>query len=151
MHDIKLIALAYYYQQLFTFEEIDKFNNDGALIDARQGGLIIGPSHDQGGVYFLFEYVDGFRLFGEVEGYEYIINKHSAEKYRQLLGILNKQKGDFYEYPINESIMVIDAQTPNQNFYNSKFIILDVRGGFAIINKYATKTHLEELDFINRT
>ncbi|MBS1649981.1 MAG: hypothetical protein JSR09_09785 [Bacteroidetes bacterium] len=144
----------YYYQQLFTFDHIDKLYKDNSIIDARQGGLLLGPSHDDDGVYFLFEYQDGFRLYGEAEGFEYIINRDSAARHRNLVGQINNHDRDFFPnfsaYKFDNSILTIDATSPDKTLYKSKFIILDVRGGFAIINKYSTKIFLAEIDILNR-
>jgi len=84
----------YYFQQLFTFQQIDKLYKEDAIVDARKGGLLLGPSHDDGGIYFLFEYRDGFRLYGEVEGFEYIMNRDSATKCKELQ--INNHNRDFF-------------------------------------------------------
>jgi hypothetical protein len=150
----KLLLMIYYYQQLFTFEDIDKLYKNNAIVDARQGGLLLGPSHNEGGIYFLYEYADGFRLFGEAEGFEYVINRNSAAIHRDLVGEINDYDRDifldFSEYKIDSSILTIDAISPDNFMYNSKFIILDVLGGYAIINKYSTKLFLKEIDNLNR-
>ncbi len=47
---------------------------DGTAITDNEGGLVLGPSHDDRGVWFLVRNTDNYLLKGEVEGYEYIFN-----------------------------------------------------------------------------
>lgn len=145
----------YYYQQLFTFKDIDNLYKHNAIIDAKKGGLLLGPSHSQGGIYFLFEYDYGFRLFGEVEGCEYIINRSSTQKNLSVISYINdynRDFGEFYEYDnIDNSIDIIDARIADSLLLKTKFIILDVRGGFAIINKHSTKKNLKLIDKLNKS
>jgi hypothetical protein len=151
----------YDYRQLFTFKDIDILYKDNAIIDAKQGGLLIGPPHDKyertymnAGIKFLFEVEHGFELHGEVEGFEYIVNRESADVYRNLLSEIQTPElynyYEFTEYEFDKSIMTVDATTPDEKLYHSKFIILDTRGGFHIIDKCSTKKHLKTIDNINR-
>ena len=143
----------YYYQQTFNHTDIDKLISDNALIDARGGGMLLGPSHDSGGIYFLYESKGCFKLFGEVEGFEYVINRKSAIEYRQKIGEINNLERDFhpdFKYLLhNKLFKTINAISPDLEEYKSKFIILDNLGGFAIINKYSTAVHLDTIEKIN--
>jgi hypothetical protein len=122
---------------------------------------LIGPPHDKygrtymnAGIKFLFELEHGFELHGEVEGFEYIVSRESASIYRNLLSEIQTpelyNRNAFTEYEFDKSIMTIDATTPDEKLYHSKFIILDTMGGFAIIDKCSTKKHLKIIDNINR-
>lgn len=53
-----------------------------------RGGILYGPSHAQGGIQ---GFVGNSHI--EVEGGEYIINKHSARKYSKLLSLINSDNG----------------------------------------------------------
>ena len=75
----------YYYQQRISLREIKRLHEQNLIIDAKDGGLLLGPSHKEGGILFLFEYQDCFRVFGEVEGYEYIVNKEQVMKYQSII------------------------------------------------------------------
>ncbi|CAM2968164.1 hypothetical protein SAMN05444143_10168 [Flavobacterium succinicans] len=147
-------SIYHYYQQHFTFDQVDEFYKDDAIIDGKNGGLLLGPSHDDGGIYFLFEYQDGFRLYGEVEGYEYIINRDICNRYRDFVSRINNRDRDlsfnFEPFDYHESTLIIDARASKSELYNSKYVILDVRGGFGIINKHSTKIHLLEIDAFNK-
>ena len=54
---------------VLSLREIKRLHEQNLIIDAKDGGLLLGPSHKEGGILFLFEYQDCFRVFGEVEGY----------------------------------------------------------------------------------
>ena len=142
----------YYYQQRISLREIKRLHEQNLIIDAKDGGLLLGPSHKEGGILFLFEYQDCFRVFGEVEGYEYIVNKEQVMKYQSIIHDINKYYTPlekFEEYLPDSNITIIDAKHPIYK-NRSKFIILDVNGGFSIINKYATQKYLNTLEKINQ-
>ena len=50
-----------------------------------EGGMVYGPSHEQGGVPFTVQGQGGY----EMEGGEYIVNKESTKKYKHLLDQIN--------------------------------------------------------------
>lgn len=139
----------HYYEQLFSFNEIETLKNDNAIVNATNGGLIIGPSHDEGGVYFLTKYNDGYRLMGEVEGFEFILNPISTKKYNKIISQINNYERDFhygfYNDSYNSNFEVIDARSPNFIKYKSKFITIDYPSGFSIINKFSTKRFFYQL------
>jgi len=72
------------------------YNSQVSAIDKRQffpkkfaeGGMVEGPSHEQGGIPFTVRGVSGY----EMEGGEYIINKRSAAKYKSLLDQINDSR-----------------------------------------------------------
>ena len=51
-----------------------------------EGGMVNGPSHDQGGVPFSVQGQGGY----EMEGGEYIVNKRATSMHRDLLERINK-------------------------------------------------------------
>ena len=117
----------YYYQQRISLREIKRLHEQNLIIDAKDGGLLLGPSHKEGGILFLFEYQDCFRVFGEVEGYEYIVNKEQVMKYQSIIHDINKYYTPlekFEEYIPDSNITIIDAKHPIYK-NRSKFIILE--------------------------
>lgn len=140
----------HYFKELLTNEYVDKLLSEGNIIDGRKGGLLLGDSHDCGGIKFLYKFPEGYRVFGEVEGFEFIINRDSAEIFRELMSEFNDFERDkevsFIKYAIPEEITVINAKTGK---LDSRYVILDVRGGYSIINKHSTKIFLKELNKIN--
>lgn len=138
--------------QFFSYEEIDRLYVDDAIVDARNGGLLLGQSHDEGGIFLLYEFTDGFRLYGEVEGFEYLVNRFCSKEISDTIQNLNSIDINLYDsfepYNFNDSITTINATSPNLNIYKAKYIIMD--SGMAIVNKVSTKNHLDKLDMLNK-
>lgn len=42
----------YYYQQRISLREIKRLHEQNLIIDAKDGGLLLGPSHKEGGILF---------------------------------------------------------------------------------------------------
>ena len=82
------------------------------------GGVVNGPSHDQGGVPFSVQGNSGY----EMEGGEYVINKRATSMHKDLLDRINKSgmtrpqvgrvkfaQGGLVSSPINESVDYLKA------------------------------------------
>ena len=83
-----------------------------------EGGMVNGPSHDQGGVPFSVQGQSGY----EMEGGEYIVNKRATSMHRDLLERINKSgmtrpqagrlkfaEGGLVSSPLNESVDYLKA------------------------------------------
>ena len=83
-----------------------------------EGGIVNGPSHDQGGVPFTVQGRGGY----EMEGGEYIVNKRATSMHRDLLERINKSgkmnptvgrmkfaEGGLVSSPMNESVDYLKA------------------------------------------
>jgi len=83
-----------------------------------EGGMVNGPSHDQGGVPFSVQGQGGY----EMEGGEYIVNKRATSMHRDLLERINKSgrlnptvgrmkfaEGGLVSSPLNESVDYLKA------------------------------------------
>lgn len=83
-----------------------------------EGGVVNGPSHDQGGVPFSVQGKGGY----EMEGGEYIVNKRATSMHRDLLERINKSgklnptvgrmkfaEGGLVSSPMNESVDYLKA------------------------------------------
>ena len=42
----------YYYQQRISLREIKRLHEQNLIIDAKDGGLLLGPSHKEGGTSY---------------------------------------------------------------------------------------------------
>lgn len=148
----KVLRPNHLFKELLSEEFIQDLIKHGDFIDGRSGGLILGNSHLNGGVIFLYQFPEGFRVFGEVEGYEYIINRDSSEIHRNEIRNINNHDRDYHntfiEYKKPKKIKIIDARMKNNRY---KYLLLDSRGGFAIINRHSTKLYLERIDLINKS
>lgn len=129
-------------------EIVKKKINSGLAIDATYGGLILGRSHNEGGIYFWIREKNDYVLEGEVEGYEYILNFGATKYYKKISDRFHQhdlhEKFGFDNYQPDESIMLLDCRGKERIH-----LIFEV-GGFAIINKYSTRGYLHTLDKMNR-
>lgn len=66
----------YNYQDEFSFDTIERFLKLDLAVDGTPGGLILGPSHDDGGIFVLIKkescYVLGRSLSGQRICFRYI-------------------------------------------------------------------------------
>ena len=49
-------------------KEFEQLCKEGKVVDARRGGLVIGRSHDEGNIYMIQEYLNGYRVINNMEG-----------------------------------------------------------------------------------
>lgn len=125
---------------------MDLYDNDAAVIDARRGGLIVGRSHDDGGITVVrANYKDGFPLWAELEmeGMEFLMNPAATEKHRCRLMEINSlnQPTDASDDGCNIACDVYNVEGGNA--------ILITNYEQAIINKYATRRYIRELCELN--
>jgi hypothetical protein len=139
--------------QFFCFEEIEKYKSLGLTVDGTKGGLLLGNSHENGGIQMLFKYSDGYRLRGEVEGKEYLVNSEASKLFASELRYISNIKRDEPIFMNREvdltNITIIDCRVNNVTF-SSKFLLVDEHDSWHIINMYSTIGHLHRLENINR-
>ena len=142
-----------YYEKRYSFDDILDMKEAGLVADATGGGLVIGPTHEEGGVKFLLRDDNGYSVIGELEGYEYVLNVATSFLLRNQFDKFNQPEihktGKFEEYPILENIRVIDARLPPGGLFKSKLLIWEHRGHQMIFNRYSSKIHLELLNQVN--
>jgi len=138
----------YYYGMKYPLTTMDNYKKEGRAIDATLGGLILGRSHDEGGIYFWVIRDDFYVLEGEVEGFEFILNFGATGYYSKSTDRFHKHdrhKTDFINYDPPSHIKVLDTR----HSIEPKFLLFD-SGGFSIINKHSTKGYLNTLDEMNK-
>lgn len=142
-----------HYKQFFTNKFIDDLIEKNLAIDGTNGGLLLGPSHDHGGIKVIERYSYGYILVAEYEGFEYMFNPGASDLYDHYYELYNDYEGDktefFEEYVPNDKIRVIDTSLKNNKILSSKLLILDARGRYILFNKHSSKIHLETLNDAN--
>ena len=145
--------MTFSYTQFFSFTQVEIFIEKGLAIDGIEGGLLLGNDHKYDGIPMLMKFKDGYRIIGEVEGGEYLINPASTIKFNEELLDINNFERDLgfnNDQKITlDKIRYIDCRLEN-NLYDSKFLLLDARATFTIINKHSTLKHLIRLDKMNK-
>ncbi|QCR23765.1 hypothetical protein [Pontibacter sp. SGAir0037] len=141
----------------FKHEAVKRFLDSGDAVDGTKGGLLIGRSHEEGGIPILMRYNDAYKVVAEIEGQEYIFNAAASAHFRERLKILNNPSYDGQWTTIGETIpdhvTKIDC-TINPNTYSqfeTKYLVLDGRHTYFVINKYSTWRHMELLDQLNKS
>ncbi|TPN87411.1 hypothetical protein [Aquimarina algicola] len=132
----------------YSLEKMDEYLKNGLAIDATMGGLILGKSHSQGGIYFWVKRDNVFVLEGEVEGYEYIMNQGASHCFSESTYRFHQpelHKHDFIDYEPDLNIKLLDTR----DLGDPKFLLFD-SGGFSIINKWSTKGYLKTIDEMNK-
>lgn len=145
---IKKRELMYYYKMRYSLEKMEEYLQNGQALDANMGGLILGRSHDDGGIYFWVKKDDYYSLEGEVEGYEYILNFGATNFFKESSKRLHQyedHKGHFEEYCPDSHIKILDTKHETE----PKFLLFD-DNSFSIINKYSTKGYLNTIDQMNK-
>jgi hypothetical protein len=133
----------------FSLKKMEEYFEKDLTVNGTSGGIILGMSHAEGGIKIWQKTPenDGYRLKGEVEGFEYIFNPGASHCFRNIFSSINKYEEHLQEkwvdYEIPNNISLIDARRK----FESKFILLD--GGFSIINKFSTKCYLQTLQKMN--
>jgi hypothetical protein len=144
--------MIFVYRQFFSFSMADNLTSLNLTVDGNEGGLVLGNSHENGGIFMLARYSDGYRIIGEMEGYEYLVNTGATKHFNnRLLTINNSDRDKLFGFSADlftPSSTVLDCSTDNASF-KSKFILLDGRGGMSIVNKHSTLLYLSELEEMN--
>jgi hypothetical protein len=131
-----------------TFEEFFVELEQGRMLDARLGGLVIGRSGPDDDIPMYRHFGKGiFEVVGLMQGGEYIVSKLATDKHRAWLEEINQETGDC---PGDLTLQYSPvASTINTN-------LLPEWGGLWIsyqfvVNRFATAKWLEELQWLNAT
>lgn len=119
------------------------------VTDVRSGGLVLGASHDEGGIAMLnIVSIDGVELlwpFAYMEGGEYILNRISTEKYAETLKDMNS-----FNQPSDHDKANIKAEHDYTVYQINKGDAILVDDPQMIVNKFATLKYLHQLELLNR-
>lgn len=120
----------------------------GKIIDVRRGGLVIGRSLKEGGIYMIMPIEENaFTVVGVMEGNQYILNRKSSVNYRKRLLEINKYIDD-----VNKSIENLNLSTDCRLFNTYDLVedkIVLVEQEQFIVNKIATTKYFAELEKLN--
>jgi len=104
--------MKYFYNMRYPISTMLDYERKGWAIQASGGGLLIGRSHEEGGIYCWLKYEDDYVLEAEVEGYEYILNPGATFHYQKILSQFNRPDEHAYlpepDYHPSGQIGVLD-------------------------------------------
>jgi hypothetical protein len=138
----------------FVFPEFVSFlyKND-LLVNPIEGGLVLGPSHDDNGIQMIRKQGDEYLWIAEMEGYEYLVNPFATDRHHGRLEKINSSVYPsiflFEEYPVQAGITTIDCRPVLvDGLSHTKWIGLTKYSQW-IVNKAATQGNLLELNRLN--
>ncbi|MDR1718448.1 MAG: hypothetical protein LBS20_21635 [Prevotella sp.] len=129
-----------------SFEDFENLSNQDFIVDAREGGLIIGRSHDEGNIYVIIPVKDGYNYVHPVEGGEYIVNHISSMKHWDRIRFINSHKAS--DCTIHIDILRKTPLLVTQGRIADKLLLIHQEGQY-VVNKRAACLFLEELNAIN--
>lgn len=132
----------------FRHETVMKLFHEGAVVDGRRGGLIIGRSHAEGNIYLVQQAEpDRYEIHTSVEGGEYLLSHVATIKHFERISEINSWTGNsrsLSAIPISNSTRIINTTSEP----GDKTILIDHRGQF-VINKNATVRFYDEIERLN--
>jgi hypothetical protein len=132
------------------FVDIYDYLIQGCLLDARDGGLIVGRDHDEDDIPMLIMRATGiFQLIGYMQGGEYILNYDVSKKHREEIEEINAYKSSDYS-PLTSIELTNTTRVLNTNG-NCQNIVLLVNSGQFVINRAATAKYYYQLERLNRS
>lgn len=140
----KAVNLTKYWGKWYTTIEFYELLKRQCIIDLRLGGLVVGPSHFWGGIFFYTQKDSLFECCGELEGGEFVVNPISTQMYHNRLTEINE---DYTNSVKLSSRAINEYRTTKIN--NNKKQALWITGEVYIINKVSTAKYYEELCEIN--
>mgnify|MGYP003628204877 CR=1 FL=1 len=130
----------------FTNQEFNILKNKNLVFDGTNGGLVLGNSHLNGGIHLLsFINQKTIEYVGEMEGWEYLtspfngIDIDNFEKFKELNEkTRNTNRNTKTEFRIPKKCKILDLR-------NIAVPFLLINNQQAIINRFASKKHIQEL------
>lgn len=126
----------------------DLYTRNATITDVRRGGLVLGASHDDGGIPMIsvvcINGIETLWCVGEMQGMEFIMNPKATGKYCKTLEEINAFK---------EDAKIEDVNVVN----NHDYTVYEIEKGGAvlmdpsqmIINKNASLHYLHQLNILN--
>ncbi|GAB3180410.1 hypothetical protein [Telluribacter humicola] len=145
---------------LIDKEDSEYLRSEGLIVDGYFGGLIIGNSHEIGGIPIL-SHAEGesYELVAEMEGFEFLMNVVASSKYHERITEINNELAEIKanisiemlwnnlgeQYP--ELKIVNTLIEDKTTIFKSKFVL--IHGQQFIVNKYSSLMYYEELYKMN--
>lgn len=126
------------------------------IVESHKGGLVMGPSHQDGGIQIITLGENDCFWNSEMEGWEYIINPSSSathgDELKKINGAHNRltDQLNFTEYDVPDHITILDCSPVEINGVLFTRWLLQYSTSQWIISRESTKRHLERLNQINK-
>ncbi|AUD07025.1 hypothetical protein [Spirosoma pollinicola] len=125
------------------------------IIDVSAGGLVIAPSHAEGGINLISPIPTGeVAVTAEIEGGEYLVNAFAAHAYHDEIERIDSafpnKAMPFEPYLLPEGTTIIDGSRKNIGGFMVTPYLYYQTNTIRVINRNVTKAHLDFFDRINR-
>jgi hypothetical protein len=118
----------------------------GFVIDARAGGLVLGPTQAEGGILLLVQGKESFEIIGKIEGGSFIVNATANRKNTDRLEAMEESGKvgslSFENYVVSTTSIIYNAFATEQKF-------LWITGEEFIVNPAAASAYIKELEELN--
>ena len=134
----------------FNFIDLAELRDKNLIINGHQGGLLLGPSHAEGGIPMLWLYNEGALLKAELQGLEYFMNAGASVYFHKEIDQMNAK---FISQHDSKTVVnykkhrTLGCRVPNSN--KSKYLMVDARCRNWIVNRRATFEYIERLEEMN--
>ena len=134
-----------FWKKTYDKYEFKQLIQKGRIVDGRNGGLILGSSHEQGGI-FLYQFnEDHFIMDAEIEGNEYYVNRYAFDEQESRV----RQINEYYPTALPKP-QQISSQTEPMNINADGFRKAIFVSAGMVVNARATQKYIAELDTMNR-
>lgn len=139
-----------FYHISFSEEEIKLLYKKGCVYIANEGGLVLGKSHLEGGVFLIAKKEKRFHFKVEIEGFEFLsgsIEDELHEKYLKMINDSTQHIVELEDYHLRQFPIDLEKHKDCPIIDTSKaeiaFIIIDEPR--YIINRAATQKYINQL------
>ncbi|WP_031527037.1 hypothetical protein [Dyadobacter crusticola] len=129
----------------------------GLIIDGSKGGLLIGPSHEEGGILVIRDYGTDQCLVAEIEGWEYLVSSPATKIHRAEIVRINSyfQNQVGYRYrkydSIPSNVTTLDLRHKLvDGKWERPFLLISGPEQWCV-NKHSTRLFLTELNKYNQS
>jgi hypothetical protein len=144
--------MTYNFDDILSEIQINVYTSLGLTVNGTKGGLLLGQSHENGGIPVLIKIAEGYKYYAEFEGDEYLINTQCYNTHADRLKLLNQPHSDKY-FDFYKSLDLANITTINcksdSYLTKSKFLLLDSNSKYFVVNKYSTLRHSDLLERLN--
>lgn len=144
----------------FENSEVEELIKKGLVVSGVKGGLVAGNLHENGGVPIIHgNFEIGFYYYAEMEGFEFVVNRVSSQKYKDELIHLNNKMSELenkYQFidlfnlitNQNPELVYLDLRSDEKSLpFQLKYLHL-IDGEF-IVNRFSTMAYIKRIIEIN--
>lgn len=131
-------------EYIISWEEFETLKRRKLIFDGRNGGLVLGKLHSEGGIHCLKQHKEKFIYCGEMEGWEYLSAPLRDEKIKKEFERINSVCKE-YDKSIQINFKIPNhCKTINMTGCSMPIVLLSNHGQY-IVNRLSTKVFIEDI------